>query len=58
MGYPSYYDRSGHPGEEITDSSFTPVTVFYDRAGREFIHQGAYPSLAKLERDISRYALG
>jgi cytochrome c biogenesis protein CcmG, thiol:disulfide interchange protein DsbE len=58
VGYPSYYDHSGQLGEAITDSSFTPVTVFYDRAGREYIHQGPYPSLAKLERDIRRYGLG
>jgi cytochrome c biogenesis protein CcmG, thiol:disulfide interchange protein DsbE len=57
VAYPSYYDRSGQLGEEITDSSFTPVTVFYDRAGHEYIHQGAYPSAAKLKRDIRRYAL-
>ncbi len=57
VGYPSYYDQSGQLGEAITDSSFTPVTIFYDRAGHEYIHQGPYPSAAKLERDIRRYAL-
>jgi thiol-disulfide isomerase/thioredoxin len=57
VGYPSYYDRSGHLGEQIADSSFTPVTVFYDRAGRQYIHQGPYPSAAKLEADVRRYAL-
>jgi cytochrome c biogenesis protein CcmG, thiol:disulfide interchange protein DsbE len=57
VGYPSYYDESGQLGVEVTDSSFTPVTVFYDRAGHEYIHQGPYPSAAKLERDIRRYAL-
>jgi cytochrome c biogenesis protein CcmG/thiol:disulfide interchange protein DsbE len=58
VAYPSYYDHSGHLGETLTDSSFTPVTVFYDRAGQQYIHQGPYPSLAKLQRDIQRYALG
>jgi cytochrome c biogenesis protein CcmG, thiol:disulfide interchange protein DsbE len=57
VGYPSYYDKSGQLGEQITDSGFTPVTVFYDRAGHEYIHQGPYPSAAKLQRDIRRYAL-
>jgi cytochrome c biogenesis protein CcmG, thiol:disulfide interchange protein DsbE len=57
MSYPSYYDKSGQLGEQITDSSFTPVTVFAGRDGRRFIHQGQYPSLAKLEQDIQRYAL-
>jgi len=56
-GYPSYYDQSGRLGTQIADSSFTPVTVFYDRAGHEYIHQGPYPSAARLERDVRRYAL-
>ena len=55
--YPSYYDAGGEAGLAITDSSFTPVTVFFDRSGGEYIHQGPYPSAAKLERDIRRYAL-
>jgi cytochrome c biogenesis protein CcmG/thiol:disulfide interchange protein DsbE len=57
MSYPSYYDRSGWLGEQITDSSFTPVTVFIGLDGRRFIHQGQYPSTAKLARDVRRYAL-
>jgi cytochrome c biogenesis protein CcmG, thiol:disulfide interchange protein DsbE len=58
VGYPSYYDQSGRLGTQIADSSFTPVTVFYDRAGRQYIHQGPYPSAAKLEADVRHYALG
>jgi cytochrome c biogenesis protein CcmG/thiol:disulfide interchange protein DsbE len=57
VSYPSYYDQSGRAGAAITDSTFTPVTVFYDRRGREYIRQGPYPSVAKLEQDIGRYAL-
>jgi thiol-disulfide isomerase/thioredoxin len=57
LSYPSYYDASGHAGELITDSSFTPVTVFYDRHGSQYIHQGPYTSTAKLEEDVRRYAL-
>jgi cytochrome c biogenesis protein CcmG, thiol:disulfide interchange protein DsbE len=58
VSYPSYYDQSGQAGLAITDSTFTPVTVFFNRSGGEFIHQGPYLSVAKLERDIARYALG
>ncbi len=58
VSYPSYYDPTGRLGVEATDSSFTPVTVFYNRAGGEYPRQGAYPSAAKLERDVERYALG
>jgi thiol-disulfide isomerase/thioredoxin len=58
QSYPSYYDQSGNLGAAVTDSSFTPVTVFYDRTGGRYIHQGPYPSVAKLEEDTRRYALG
>ncbi len=57
VSYPSYYDHSGQAGLAITDSAFTPVTVFFDRSGREFIHQGPFPSVAKLEQAVTRYAL-
>ena len=57
VSYPSYYDKSGKAGTAITDSTFTPVTVFYDRSGREYIRQGPYPTSAKLEQDVRRYAL-
>ena len=33
-----------------------PVTVFYDADGKqEYVHQGAYPTEAKLSEDIERY---
>lgn len=57
VSYPSYYDQSGSVGTAITDSSNTPVTVFYSARGGVFIHQGPYPTVAKLERDVRRYAL-
>src|SRR4029077_11468237 len=57
VSYPSYYDPSGEAGSAIADSSFTPVTVFYDVRGGQYVHQGPYPSRAKLERDVRRYAL-
>ncbi len=57
VSYPSYYDPSGQVGLSITDSPFTPVTVFFNRSGGEFIHQGPYPSVAKLEAAVTRYAL-
>jgi hypothetical protein len=58
VSYPSYFDRSGALGAAITDSSFTPVTVFYNSAGGQYIRQGPYPSQGKLEADVRRYALG
>jgi cytochrome c biogenesis protein CcmG/thiol:disulfide interchange protein DsbE len=58
VSYPSYYDHSGAAGSAITGSTFTPVTVFFNAAGGEYIRQGPYPSQAKLEADVRRYALG
>jgi cytochrome c biogenesis protein CcmG, thiol:disulfide interchange protein DsbE len=58
VSYPSYYDQSGAAGEALTDSTFTPVTVFYDRTGGVYIRQGPYPSQTRLEADVRRYALG
>jgi len=56
VSYPSYVDASGTLGTGLTHSTVAPVTVFYDRGGREaFIHQGPYLTAAELERDISRY---
>jgi cytochrome c biogenesis protein CcmG/thiol:disulfide interchange protein DsbE len=57
VSYPSYSDPGGQAGVAITDSSFTPVTVFYDARGSQYIHQGPYLSAAALEADIRRYAL-
>jgi cytochrome c biogenesis protein CcmG, thiol:disulfide interchange protein DsbE len=58
VSYPSYFDSSGVAGEAITDSPNTPVTVFLNSQGGEYIHQGPYLSVAKLEHDVARYALG
>ena len=56
VGYPSYYDQNGQLAT-ASHSSFTPVTVFYDRAGHQFIWQGPFPSAARLEAAVRRYAL-
>jgi thiol-disulfide isomerase/thioredoxin len=58
VSYPSYFDAGGQAGLAVTDSSFTPVTVFVNRRGSEYIHQGPYLQASKLERDVERYALG
>jgi len=55
--YPSYQDLKG-----TLASGFglrgTPSTIFYDRAGKQTLHQGVYRSKADLESDIRRYATG
>jgi thiol-disulfide isomerase/thioredoxin len=58
LSYPSYFDSDGQAGLAISDSSFTPVTVFYGAHGGFYIHQGPYLSVRALERDVDRYALG
>lgn len=57
VSYPSYYDPGGALGEQLTFSSFTPVTVFIARDGSTYRHQGPYRTLEKLERDVERYGV-
>jgi thiol-disulfide isomerase/thioredoxin len=56
LPYPSYEDPHEAIAQSIEAPANYPITVFLDRRGRTaFIHQGAYPSRAALERDIDRY---
>ncbi|HEV7937494.1 MAG TPA: TlpA disulfide reductase family protein [Solirubrobacteraceae bacterium] len=57
VSYPSYYDKSGALGLQLTDSTFRPATVFIPPHGAPEIIQGEYSSAAKLRRDVERYAL-
>lgn len=57
VSYPSYYDHSGALGQQLTDSSFRPATLFIPLHGQPYIREGEYPSVAKLRRDVERYAL-
>ena len=57
VSYPSYFDPGGGMGLAVSDSSFTPVTVFHGAHGGLFIHQGPYQSDAELEGDVVRYGL-
>lgn len=57
VSYPSYYDKSGALGLQLTDSTFRPATVFIPADGRPYIREGEYPDAAKLRRDVERYAL-
>jgi cytochrome c biogenesis protein CcmG/thiol:disulfide interchange protein DsbE len=57
VSYPSYYDQSGGLGEQTTDSSATPATVFIAPDGHRFIWQGQFASVGKLKRYVERYAM-
>jgi len=58
MPYPSFEDpRSRSTGRYKARG--LPTTAFYDASGKlEIVHQGAFPTGAKLAEAIERYALG
>jgi thiol-disulfide isomerase/thioredoxin len=58
VSYPSYQDPGHKSATSLGIPPTFPVTVFYDAAGHEYLHQGAYRAEADLRRDIERYALG
>lgn len=54
--YPSYADPSERVSRSLGVGGFYPETLFLDRAGRvAYIHQGGYPTQAKLDQDIRHY---
>ncbi len=58
VSYPSFFDPNEQIGVEVSDSTLVPATIFYNRRGeRNYIRQGAYPSVATLDRDVHRYAM-
>jgi thiol-disulfide isomerase/thioredoxin len=59
VSYPSYEDPNEKTAFALGASTNFPITIFYDRSGRQaFIHQGGYASEQALVKDIRRYALG
>ena len=55
--YPSYVDHSTTVAQVFKANLAFPTTAFYDAGGKlQYIHQGEYPSQAKLLSDIKRYA--
>ncbi len=56
--FPHYFDPDGSIARVFRGGRAWPTTAFYTRNGKlNFTHQGAYPSQARLEDDIERYAL-
>jgi cytochrome c biogenesis protein CcmG/thiol:disulfide interchange protein DsbE len=58
VAYPSYVDPDEHAAHAVGATIGIPVTVFYDRGGRRYVHQGPYREDAALAADIKRYAVG
>jgi cytochrome c biogenesis protein CcmG, thiol:disulfide interchange protein DsbE len=58
VAYPSYFDGSGSVAQVFNGAAVSPTTAFYDAHGKlQYLHQGEYPSEAKLLSDIRRYAI-
>jgi thiol-disulfide isomerase/thioredoxin len=59
VNYPSVFDQSAGQALAIGAGRGWPTTLYYDRTGRQtFVHEGGYTSLAALDADVRRYALG
>jgi cytochrome c biogenesis protein CcmG/thiol:disulfide interchange protein DsbE len=56
MPYPSVVDPRANLAGRLGARGL-PVTVFYDREGKEaYVHQGAYPDAEHLSADIAKYS--
>lgn len=59
VAYPSLYDPSAEQARSIGGGQGWPTTFYYDHTGRQtYVRQGGYTTLALLQADIRRYALG
>ncbi|MGD9736007.1 MAG: TlpA family protein disulfide reductase [Solirubrobacterales bacterium] len=57
--YPSIYDASAGEARSLGAGQGWPTTIYYDRTGRKtYVREGGYTTLASLQADIRRYALG
>ena len=54
--YPSLEDGDTRIAQHVGWVGGLPITVFYDRNGKKFVHQGGYRDDAQLLADIRRYA--
>lgn len=54
--YPSFEDPREKVARELKASTAYPITIFFDAQGKQvYLHQGGYPTQAKLDEDIERY---
>jgi cytochrome c biogenesis protein CcmG, thiol:disulfide interchange protein DsbE len=54
--YPSLEDGDTRIAQDVGWVGGLPITVFYDRNGKKFVHQGGYTNEADLLADIRRHA--
>ncbi|MCW3041251.1 MAG: TlpA family protein disulfide reductase [Solirubrobacterales bacterium] len=54
--YPSFEDPREKVAAKLKASTAYPITIFYDAQGKQvYLHQGGYPTQAKLDADLERY---
>ena len=59
VSYPSFEDPNERIATALGAGAAYPTTIYIDASGKtQFVHQGGYATLQKLEEDIQRYALG
>jgi cytochrome c biogenesis protein CcmG/thiol:disulfide interchange protein DsbE len=57
--YPSFHDPDTSVARSFRGGSAWPTTAFFDASGKRVnVHLGSYATVAKLDEDIRRYALG
>jgi cytochrome c biogenesis protein CcmG/thiol:disulfide interchange protein DsbE len=54
--YPSYQDPRERVASALGANTAYPITIFFDASGKQvYLHQGGYPTQAKLDEDVQRY---
>ncbi len=54
--YPSYQDPRERVASALGANTAYPITIFFDASGKQvYLHQGGYPTQAKLDEDLQRY---
>ncbi len=54
--YPSYQDPRERVAAALGANTAYPITIFFDASGKQvYLHQGGYPTQAKLDEDLQRY---
>jgi cytochrome c biogenesis protein CcmG/thiol:disulfide interchange protein DsbE len=54
--YPSYEDPQERVAGALKANTAYPITIFFDATGKQvYLHQGGYPTQARLDEDLQRY---
>ncbi len=59
VAYPTIFDPDAGQARSLGGGQGWPTTFYFDRTGRQtYVREGGYTSLALLQADVERYALG